>query len=98
MIAEGEYYGMQTFDQSLLNHVHGRATVSEEVAMDYASSPHDFKLMLASPGPARQRHRAGRSADPDGDGRARSAPSGARLPVAARNRPATALRKPHFTS
>ena len=49
VIAEGEYYGMQTFDQSLLKHVQA-GTVSEETAMDYASSPHDFKLMLQSAG------------------------------------------------
>ena len=49
VIAEGEYYGMSTFDQSLLTYVmDGR--VSEEVALDYASSPHDFKLMLAARG------------------------------------------------
>ncbi|MFN8150650.1 MAG: type IV pilus twitching motility protein PilT [Solirubrobacterales bacterium] len=49
VIAEGEFYGMQTFDQSLLKHVQA-GTVSEETAMDYASSPHDFKLMLQSAG------------------------------------------------
>jgi twitching motility protein PilT len=49
VIAEGDYYGMQTFDQSLLEHVQA-GRVSEQVAMDYASSPHDFKLMLASSG------------------------------------------------
>jgi len=49
VIAEGEYYGMQTFDQSLLSHVEA-GRVTEEVAMDYASSPHDFKLMLAASG------------------------------------------------
>ncbi len=49
VIAEGEYYGMSTFDQSLLHYVmDGR--VSEEVALDAASSPHDFKLMLAARG------------------------------------------------
>jgi twitching motility protein PilT len=49
VIAEGEYYGMSTFDQSLLRYVmEGR--VSEEVALDAASSPHDFKLMLAARG------------------------------------------------
>jgi twitching motility protein PilT len=49
VIAEGEYYGMRTFDQALLTYaMEGR--ISEEVAMDYASSPHDFKLMLASGG------------------------------------------------
>ncbi len=49
VIAEGEYYGMQTFDQSLLKHVQSGA-VSEATAMEYASSPHDFKLMLQSAG------------------------------------------------
>ena len=49
VIAEGEYYGMQTFDQSLLGHVRA-GTVSEDTAMEYASSPHDFKLMLQSEG------------------------------------------------
>jgi twitching motility protein PilT len=49
VIAEGEYYGMQTFDQSLLAHVQA-GRVDERLAMDYASSPHDFKLMLASSG------------------------------------------------
>jgi twitching motility protein PilT len=49
VIAEGEYYGMQTFDQSLLKQVEA-GKVLEKVAMDYATSPHDFKLMLASSG------------------------------------------------
>jgi twitching motility protein PilT len=49
VIAEGGYYGMRTFDQSLLGYVmEGR--VAEEVALEYASSPHDFKLMLAAGG------------------------------------------------
>ena len=49
MIAEGDFYGMQTFDQALLGYV-SEGIVSEEVAMETASSPHDFKLMLAAPG------------------------------------------------
>jgi twitching motility protein PilT len=49
VIAEGEYYGMQTFDQALLKFVHA-GQVSEEVAMKTASSPHDFKLMLQAGG------------------------------------------------
>ncbi len=49
VIAEGEYYGMQTFDQSLLGLV-SSGRVAEETAMEYASSPHDFKLMLTSAG------------------------------------------------
>ena len=49
VIAEGEFYGMQTFDQSLLKGVLG-GEISEEVAVEVASSPHDFKLMLAAQG------------------------------------------------
>jgi twitching motility protein PilT len=49
VIAEGEYYGMRTFDQALLSYVM-EGKVSEEVALDAASSPHDFKLMLAAGG------------------------------------------------
>jgi twitching motility protein PilT len=49
VIAEGEYYGMQTFDQALLKFVmEGR--IALEVAMETASNPHDFKLMLAARG------------------------------------------------
>jgi twitching motility protein PilT len=45
VIREGEYYGMQTFDQSLFDHVSaGRVSVDQGMAA--ASSPHDFKLML----------------------------------------------------
>ncbi|HKG35428.1 MAG TPA: type IV pilus twitching motility protein PilT [Solirubrobacterales bacterium] len=49
VISEGEYYGMQTFDQALLKYVMA-GRVSEEVALQTASSPHDFKLMLAAGG------------------------------------------------
>jgi twitching motility protein PilT len=49
VIAEGEYYGMQTFDQALLKHVVA-GNITEETAFEVASSPHDFKLMLAAQG------------------------------------------------
>jgi twitching motility protein PilT len=49
VIGEGEYYGMRTFDQSLLQYVM-EGKVTEECALEYASSPHDFKLMLAAGG------------------------------------------------
>jgi twitching motility protein PilT len=49
VIGEGEFYGMRTFDQSLLGYVM-EGKIAEEVALDYASSPHDFKLMLAAGG------------------------------------------------
>jgi twitching motility protein PilT len=49
VIAEGEYYGMRTFDQSLLQYVM-EGKIAEEIALEYASSPHDFKLMVAAGG------------------------------------------------
>jgi twitching motility protein PilT len=49
VIADGGYYGMQTFDQALFEHVKaGRLGVDEAVRA--ATSPHDFKLLLASDG------------------------------------------------
>jgi twitching motility protein PilT len=49
IIAQGAYYGMQTFDQSLLRLVQlGSVTVAD--AMDSASKPHDFTLMLEQAG------------------------------------------------
>ncbi len=49
MIAEGGYYGMTTFDGSLLELVRtGR--VSVEAAMAAASNPHDFSLALQQAG------------------------------------------------
>jgi twitching motility protein PilT len=49
VIAEGEYYGMQTFDQALLKHYQA-GRVSLEDALRVASSPHDFKLLIAADG------------------------------------------------
>jgi twitching motility protein PilT len=49
VIAEGEYYGMQTFDQALLKHVM-EGNLDEQTAYETASSPHDFKLMLEAQG------------------------------------------------
>jgi twitching motility protein PilT len=52
VIAEGGYYGMQTFDQHLLEHLEaGRITMEE--AVHVATSPHDFKLMVAAGGKRR---------------------------------------------
>jgi twitching motility protein PilT len=49
VITEGEFYGMQTFDQALLRHYQaGRVSMSE--ALRVASSPHDFKLLVAAEG------------------------------------------------
>jgi twitching motility protein PilT len=49
VIAEGTYYGMQTFDQAMLHHVQA-GRISMEDAMRVATSPHDFKLLAASEG------------------------------------------------
>ena len=49
VIQEGGYYGMQTFDQALFAHLKaGRVTMEE--AMQAATSPHDFKLLVAADG------------------------------------------------
>ncbi len=49
VIKEGEFYGMQTFDQALLHHLQA-GRVSMEDAMRVATSPHDFKLLVAAEG------------------------------------------------
>jgi twitching motility protein PilT len=49
IIAQGSYYGMQTFDQSLLRLVQ-TGIVSIPDAMDASSKPHDFTLMLEQAG------------------------------------------------
>ena len=49
IIAEGEFYGMQTFDQSLFSLVQ-RGLVSIADAMQIASQRHDFQLMLEQAG------------------------------------------------
>jgi twitching motility protein PilT len=48
-IADGSYYGMQTFDQALL-HLHREGQVSMQDALKAATHPHDFKLLVASDG------------------------------------------------
>lgn len=49
VIADGGYYGMQTFDQALFDHVKA-GRVSMDDAVRAASSPHDFKLLMAADG------------------------------------------------
>jgi len=48
-IAEGEYYGMQTFDQALLKLVE-EDRIEYEEALKASSRPQDFKLMVQSLG------------------------------------------------
>ena len=45
IMAEGDYYGMQTFDQSLATLIQSE-TISIRDAMHAASNPHDLKVML----------------------------------------------------
>ena len=95
VIAEGGYYGMQTFDQHLLRHLQaGRMTIEE--AMHVATSPHDFKLMVAAqenpasetaPAPAPQ------GAQPPARVPLRR-PAGARRPRRPRRRPRRRRRSP----
>ena len=49
MIAGGEWYGMQTFDQSLF-HLYQEGRVTFLQAMANASNPHDFRLSLEKAG------------------------------------------------
>jgi twitching motility protein PilT len=49
VIAEGGYYGMQSFDQALLQHVQA-GRIDMDTAMRYATHPHDFKLLVSSDG------------------------------------------------
>jgi twitching motility protein PilT len=49
VIAEGEYYGMMTFDQCLLRLV-GAGAVRVEDALAASSNPHDLQLQLQQAG------------------------------------------------
>jgi twitching motility protein PilT len=49
VISEGSFYGMQTFDQHLFEHLKA-GKVDMATAVLFASSPHDFKLLVAADG------------------------------------------------
>jgi twitching motility protein PilT len=49
IVAEGEFYGMQTFDQSLF-HLYKDGLVTLRDALAVASHPHDFRLALQGAG------------------------------------------------
>jgi twitching motility protein PilT len=49
MIAAGEWYGMQTFDQSLLS-LYEQQVVTLEQAIESATRRHDFKIALEQAG------------------------------------------------
>jgi twitching motility protein PilT len=70
VIQEGGFYGMQTFDQALFGHLKA-GRVSMEQAMRAATSPNDFKLLVAADG------RRGTTMDDLADNEARRAPAAA---------------------
>jgi twitching motility protein PilT len=49
VIAEGSFYGMQTFDQHLFEHLKA-GRLEMDTAVQFATSPHDFKLLVAADG------------------------------------------------
>lgn len=49
IVSEGEYYGMQTFDQSLVALLE-QGVIDLRAAMVAASNPHDLKVMLQQRG------------------------------------------------
>jgi twitching motility protein PilT len=49
VIAEGDYYGMQTFDQALYAAVRSKDVALED-ALHFATRPHDLKLLIGSGG------------------------------------------------
>ena len=49
VISEGSFYGMQTFDQHLFEHLKA-GRVEMDTAVQFATSPHDFKLLVAADG------------------------------------------------
>ena len=62
-IAEGEYYGMQTFDQALVELIK-EDRVSYEEALKVASRPQDFRLMVQALGLSNIRQRGPHLATP----------------------------------
>ena len=70
VIAEGSFYGMQTFDQHLFEHLRADR-VAMDTAVQFATSPHDFKLLVAAEG------KRGTTMDDLFDAESRRAPAGA---------------------
>ena len=60
IVADGEYYGMRTFDQSLVQLIVD-GTVELEEAMNAATNPHDLKVMLERQGVLKTGHLAANS-------------------------------------
>ncbi len=57
IVADGEYYGMKTFDQSLVQLIVD-GTVALDEAMTTATNPHDLKVMLERQGILKTGHMA----------------------------------------
>ncbi len=57
IVADGEYYGMVTFDQSLVTLI-ADGTIDLVEAMNTASNPHDLKVMLERKGIVQTGHYA----------------------------------------
>ena len=66
VIAEGGYYGMQTFDQALLRAPQGRPRHDGARRCRPRRSPHDFKLLVAADGRAARRWTTSRDAEASG--------------------------------
>jgi twitching motility protein PilT len=49
VIADGEYYGMQSFDQHLMK-LFGEGTIAVDEALANATSPHDFNVLIRQAG------------------------------------------------
>jgi twitching motility protein PilT len=49
IIADGDYYGMQTFDQALVKLI-AAGRIDMRSALGAASKPHDLKVMLQQKG------------------------------------------------
>jgi len=92
VIAEGSYYGMQTFDQALL-FLYQDGRISMDEALKAATHPHDFKLLVAAEG---QRSTSVDQIYSPGQSGAKPPPAGeddeTRAPAAAGNS------SPHFNS
>ena len=66
-IGEGEYFGMQTFEQALIDRVLA-GELETDIAADAATNKHDFLVALDRTTKRRPRPRRRRPADTDGDG------------------------------
>ncbi len=55
IVAEGAYYGMQTFDQSLASHLE-RGLITLDEALESATNPHDLRVSLERRGLVKTGH------------------------------------------